>query len=74
MTMSLCEARAACTTTCGQGPCPLVAAWARKLSPRRFFRVQRWRAELNDMTDVEPKDIGLSRCQIGAVVNGTFSR
>ena len=73
MTMPLYETRTAYPTTCDQGPGLSVAAWARKLSPRRFFRVQRWRAELGGLTDVELKDIGLSRCQIDAVANETFS-
>ena len=74
MTSSLYEARATYLTTCGQGPRSLLASWVRKSTPHKFLRAQRWRAELNGMTDVELKDIGLSRCQIGAVVNGTFSR
>ncbi len=69
MTMLQCKAHALCGTTYGQGPCHLVAA-----SVRRLARAQRTRAELNGLTDVELKDIGLSRCQIGAVANGTFSR
>lgn len=74
MTTAVYDARAACPATGGQGVRPLLAAWARKLSLRRFLQAQRMRAELNAMTDVELKDIGLSRCQIGDVVNGTFSR
>jgi uncharacterized protein YjiS (DUF1127 family) len=69
MTTALYEAPSAGTTTRGQGPCSLFAAWLRRLA-----RAQRMRAELNSLTDVELKDIGLTRCQIGAVVNGTFSR
>jgi uncharacterized protein YjiS (DUF1127 family) len=69
MTTSVYETHTAYTTTRGQDPCSLVAAWV-----RRFLRAQRMRAELNSLTDVELEDIGLSRCQIGAVVNGTFSR
>ena len=69
MTTALYEAATAGTTTRGRGPCSLVAAWI-----RRHLRAQRMRAELNSLTDVELKDIGLSRCQIGTVVNGTFSR
>jgi uncharacterized protein YjiS (DUF1127 family) len=49
-----------------RGPCPLVTAWLRRLS-----LAQRTRAELDSLTDVT---IGLSRCQISAVGNGTFSR
>jgi len=69
MTRLACKARATCGTRCAQGPCALVAAWARKLS-----RAQRTRAELDGLTDVELRDIGLSRCQIDAVANETFAR
>lgn len=56
MTTALYEAATAGTTTRGRGPCSLVAAWI-----RRHLRAQRMRAELNGLTDVELKDIGLSR-------------
>lgn len=69
MTTSLYEACAACPTACGQGAWHRVAAWLRRLT-----RAQRTRAELSGLTDIELKDIGLTRCQIGAVANGTFSR
>lgn len=73
MTAALYEGRAASTTR-DWSPYPLLAAWAHTLSPRRFLRVQRWRAELNGMTDVELKDIGLSRGDIGAVADGRYRR
>lgn len=73
MTTALYEARAASTTR-DWSPYLLLAAWVHKLSPHRFLRVQRWRAELNDMTDVELKDIGLSRGEIDAVANGQYRR
>jgi len=74
MTTTSYEANAAYPTTRGHDLHPLLAAWAHKLSPRSFLRAQRWRAELDGMTDVELKDIGLSRGQIGAIANGTYRR
>jgi uncharacterized protein YjiS (DUF1127 family) len=74
MTMScdahaLCDAQAACTTTCGQDLSSRLAAWV-----RRIAQAQRARAELSTMTDVELRDIGLSRGEIGAVANGQYRR
>jgi uncharacterized protein YjiS (DUF1127 family) len=69
MTMLACRGRATGATTCAEGPCAFLAGWARRLS-----RAQRTRAELESLTDVELRDIGLSRCQIDAVANETFSR
>jgi uncharacterized protein YjiS (DUF1127 family) len=40
----------------------------------RLRRAERTRRELNEMSDRELGDIGLSRCQINFVANGTFSR
>ncbi len=73
MTTALYEARAASTTR-DWSPYPLLVVWAHRLSPRRFLRTQRWRTELNAMTDVELKDIGLSRGEIGAVADGRYRR
>ncbi len=69
MAATLYEAPAACITACGPSRSSSVAAWL-----RRLVSEERARAELNSMTDVELKDIGLTRGQICAVVNGTFSR
>ena len=74
MTTALYEARTAYPAARGHGHRPLLAAWAQKLSPRQFWRAQRWRAELGAMTDVELKDIGLSRSDIGAVADGRYRR
>ncbi len=59
MATLLCEARATCGTTCGQGPCPLVMAWARRIS-----LVHRTRAQLGALSDVELRDIGICCCKI----------
>jgi uncharacterized protein YjiS (DUF1127 family) len=59
----------ACDNTRVQGPCSFVAGWLRKLA-----LAERARTELNGMTDVELKDIGLSRGEIGAVADGIYRR
>ncbi len=69
MSAILYEAPAACTTACGQSRSSSVAAWL-----RRLVSEERARAELNGMTDVELKDIGLTRGEIGAVANGRYRR
>ena len=68
MTTALYETRTARATACGQFSCSL-AEWV-----RGRWRAQRTRTELNNMTDVELKDIGLSRGEIGAVANGRYRR
>lgn len=72
MTTASYEASAAYPTIRGHDLRPLLAAWVGTLSPRRFLRARRWRAELAAMTDVELRDIGLTRGQIGAVAAGQY--
>lgn len=69
MTISLCEIGTASSAAYGQSLRSRVVAWIRGLES-----AERARRELNAMTDVELKDMGLTRGQIGAVENGTFSR
>ncbi|MDO8875327.1 MAG: DUF1127 domain-containing protein [Pseudolabrys sp.] len=68
MTTALYETRIAHATACGHFSCSL-AAWV-----RGRWRAERTRTELNNMTDVELKDIGLSRGEIGVVANGRYRR
>lgn len=53
----------------GQSCRARIASWMRRLA-----EAERARRELTAMSDVELKDVGLTRGEIGAVVNGTFSR
>ena len=69
MTTALYQANAAYPTTRSQGLRPLLTSWA-----HTFLSAQRWRNELNGMTDVELRDIGLTRGQIGAVADGRYQR
>ena len=69
MSATVCEATAACRTACGLGPRSSAATWL-----RRLVSAERARAELNRMTDVELKDIGLTRGEIGAVADGQYRR
>jgi uncharacterized protein YjiS (DUF1127 family) len=76
MTAAVCEARAsckeackeacrvACKAACGERLCPRIAGWARKLRA-----TERARRELDAFNEVELRDIGLSRCAIGAAVS-----
>jgi uncharacterized protein YjiS (DUF1127 family) len=56
-------------TARGQGLVALATACMQRLA-----RAERARSELSGMTDVELKDIGLTRGEIGAVVNGRYRR
>jgi uncharacterized protein YjiS (DUF1127 family) len=69
MVTSLSQVTAVAPATRGPGACSLIAAWM-----RRIVRAEQARFELHNMTDVELKDIGLTRGQIGAVADGRYRR
>jgi len=67
MPVTACKKRGSCGMACGEGPCPLIAAWARRLKDKHRARV-----ELGGLSERELKDIGLSRCQIESAVSGAL--
>lgn len=69
MTALLFKAIVARDTPRSLGFVALAAQWLQRLA-----RAERARGELNGMTDVELKDIGLTRGEIGAVVSGQYQR
>jgi uncharacterized protein YjiS (DUF1127 family) len=69
MAMPLVVPRAGWVTKCAKGLGPRFMLYV-----RRILLAQRARAELHALSDVELRDIGLTRTDINAVATGAFTR